>query len=331
MGCGDIADDFSDDNLLVDFLNKISAKEKDQKVTLVLNGDIFDFLKMHYKNTYPRYITEEISLWKLEHIISAHQEVFEALKIFLNNQNHSIHFVIGNHDADLAWPDVQRKIQEKLNCKERATFDHYYKTEQIHAEHGHEQDPFFAKDPSKPIIKYGGKEILNLPWGSYACFSHLNHIKRKFPKEECMYPNPLALKSNPEYHKESRNKTYHLAFKSFLLDPIIHIGDPTYHVPYIKFAKHILKYGLEIVDDEKFLSQRIKEVMRTNPDKKIIVLGHAHVLNSLNHNQQKAFVTDTWRNEYNLLNNGTKKTKSYVEIEYKDKDLVGAELKEWKQ
>ncbi len=327
MGRGDIMDDFSDDALLVDFIEKITPPAHSGKITLVLLGDIFDFLKMSYKGTYPRYITEEISLWKLDEILNSHKSVFKALKLFLDNPVCEVNFVIGNHDADLVWPAVQQRIMETLRHTDRVKFGFTFNSDNIHAEHGHLVDPFFHTNTRRPIIRYNGRKILNLPFGAYACFTHLVNIKKKFPREESLFPNPLAMEMHEEYRKVSRKATMDLILKSLILQPVLHPFDPTYRVPYIQFLKHGLKFGTNVVDDEKFVKDRVKKIMRTNPGKQVYVMGHAHVLTNLEDTGRQAFVTDTWRDEYDLNNEERKKPKSYVEISCKNDKLISAELK----
>jgi len=327
MGRGDIMDDFTDDHLLVDFIEKITPSQHGEKVTLVLLGDIFDFLKMAYKGQYPRYITEEISLWKLDEIIISHSAVFKALKNFLDNPHCEIKFIIGNHDPDLAWPAVQEKIRETLRHRDQIEFGFNYVTDTIHAEHGHQTDPFFRTDTRRPIIRYDGQEILNLPFGAHACFTHLVHIKKKFPREESLYPNPLAMAKHNEYRKMSKKATLDLIAKSLILEPLLHPFNPTYRAPYLRFIKHGLKYGTNVVDDEKFIKDRVQKIIRKNPGKQVYVMAHAHVLSQTRIAQKHVFVTDTWRDEYDLNREERKKPKSYVEISCKNDKLNSAELK----
>jgi UDP-2,3-diacylglucosamine pyrophosphatase LpxH len=327
MGRGDVTDDFNDDELLTGFLETIASNPK---TVLVLNGDIFDFLKMNYKDSYPHYITEEISLWKLGEAFKAHPKVLKTLQAFTKDKTNHIHFIIGNHDADLAWPAVQQKLIDTLDSKNPITFGFKYETPDIHAEHGHLQDPLFANNINNPIINLKGKKILNMAWGAYVCARHLVGLKRKFPKEEQFFPNPLAFKKYPKYKWSSRFMSLNLILQSLIISPIIYFRDPTYRPPYIKLIKHFLKYGLEFMDDERFLNNRAQQVIEANSNKKIIVLGHAHVLSRLNRKSQKIFFTDTWRTEFDLRKGSAKKPKTYVEIGYDGKELVNAELKEWK-
>ncbi len=327
MGRGDIMDDFSDDYVLIDFIESINPRNTDKKTTLVLLGDIFDYMKMGYKGKYPRYVTEEISLWKTDEIIHSHKNVFNALKNYLKNPRCELIFIIGNHDADLAWPKVQNRIRETLRCHRQVKFAYRYSHKDIHAEHGHLIDPFFEIDTKKSTIEYKKQKILNLPWGAHACFTHLVEIKKQFPREESLYPNPLALHLNKEYKNASNKTKWNLLLKNGLINPVIYFYDPTYKVPYLKMLKHILLFGTNVLDDEKFINHRIKTIINKHPQKKIIILGHSHVLTDMEINGKKIFITDTWRDEYDLNNDENKKPKSYVEIHYKNDKLKSAELK----
>jgi len=333
MGRGDITDDFSDDDMLAKFISNIQAANN-EKATLILNGDIFDFLKMAYKEKYPRYITEDISLWKLNEAIKSHPKVFEALKEWLKNRNHYLHFVIGNHDADLVWPSLQKRLRDELitplknnssikTVYDQVSFDFWYKNDKIHAEHGHFYDPYYSHNPKKPIITYRGKRILNLPWGTYACFTHLNKIKQLFPKEERLYPKPLALEQNLKFKKESKKTTAKLVIQTLIFNPLLYLFNPTHRAPYIKLFNHILNHGFEFLDDNKFVDRTIRKAMAKNPDKEIIVLGHSHLEIDKTRKNRRAFVTDTWRDEHDLTNGSIKKPKTYVEIiHHKEKPLV---------
>lgn len=327
MGRGDTMDDFQDDQILADFINKISELNRNSKTTLVLNGDILDFLKMAYKDNYPRYITEEISFWKLNEVIQIHKIVFEALKKFLADPAHSLHFVIGNHDADLVWPGLQKKIKEILNCPDRINFGFSFDTNEIHAEHGHLVDPFFHINIKKPIVKFKGKEILNLPWGAQAIFHYLVDLKRKFPVQERMFPRGLTLKKEHAYRRESHKTIFKLAIKEILINPILHLLDPTYGAPYFKFLQHMIHHGIEVIDDRKFLMGYFRQVIKKNPSKQILLLGHLHLYGMFNFRNHRCIVTDTWRSEVNTLNPDEKKKKSYAEMTYNGGTLKSAELK----
>jgi hypothetical protein len=329
MGRGDIMDDFKDDDIFVDFMEKIGATslDADTKTTLVLNGDIFDFLKMSYKDNYPRYITEDISRWKLDQVIQSHPKFFAALKKFLQHPHNHVYFVIGNHDADMVWPSLQKMTNEILQSTHEIPFDFWYRNKDIHAEHGHLFDSFFGFDHKKPFLKYKKQQILNLPWGAHICFQYLVKIKKMFPLEEQMFPKKTAILQNTALYKESIKMAFTLGFKEIFLNPLIRFYDPTYRAPFMRFIKHLYHHGLEIIDDGQFIHRYINEITHHNPHKKIIVISHVHTKGSLDHENHKIFITDTWREEFDITKNNRKKKKSYVEICYVDDILQDAELK----
>ncbi len=333
MGRGDITDDFSDDTDLIRFFTFISREAKehtDQKITLLFNGDSFDFLKMAYHGKYPRYITEEISLWKMDEVIRSHPAVFEALRNFLKNENHQIFFVIGNHDADLIWPSVQNKLRSSLENHTHVHFGYGYDTGDLHFEHGHLIDTFFASDTNKPFLHYRRKKILNLPWGAYACFTHLVELKKKFPREEALVPRHQYFRDNEKLHDYAQKMFRDLIVKHILVNPFLRFYDPTYRAPFRRFIRHIWNHGLEVLDDDTFLKENIKLLLKKYADRKYLILGHYHSVNQFNHGNMRILVTDTWRSEFEVYKDMRKKRKSYAEIEIVDGKTVAAEVKYFK-
>ena len=160
LGKCDNMDNFSDDAGLIEFIEELPVHNKNEEILLIFNGDALDFLKMEYKGEYPRYITEEVSLWKLERIMEAHPAVFAALKNFASHKNACVYFIIGNHDADLIWPAVQEKIHSYLGKDSKVYFPFTFAEGDLHIEHGNLIDPFFDFDVEKPIVKYKGEKIL---------------------------------------------------------------------------------------------------------------------------------------------------------------------------
>src|SRR5690242_21890554 len=75
-------------------------------VELIINGDCFEFLFMepHEKQgiTYPA-----TALTKLERVIDGHPSFFNALQRFISQKARHLTFIIGNHDIELAFKDVQ--------------------------------------------------------------------------------------------------------------------------------------------------------------------------------------------------------------------------------
>ena len=115
-------------------------------VELIINGDCFEFLFMepHEKQdfTYPA-----TALFKLERVIDGHRPFFDTLRRFISQTGRHITFIIGNHDVELAFTDVQERISEVIGnepgMKERVNFCHSYfyrPLNDVHIEHGNQYD-----------------------------------------------------------------------------------------------------------------------------------------------------------------------------------------------
>jgi len=327
MGRGDIMDDFTSDGELAAFTEKIVNDNPDTAISLVLNGDIFDFLKMAYKGTYPRHITEEVSLWKLEEVIRCHSAVFTALKKFLETAGNAVHFVIGNHDADLAWPALQEVIKKTLGNGKNIFFDFWYDRGGLHVEHGHLHDPFFHIGTNRPLTRYRGKKILNTPFGANICSSYLVDLKRKFPHEERTFPKHLVFNANPDLKRFKKKIAQKIIVRDLLINPLLKFYDPTRHVPYKKLIGHVLRYGTEVLDDKKLLPRLLKNMVKEHPHNTIYVMGHAHLFGRHDYKNRMILITDTWRDEYDVGRNMERKPKTYAEISWQDDAITGAELK----
>jgi len=327
LGRKDVMDAFSSDDFFVNFVESIHSKKEREKAILVINGDVFDFLKMAYHKEYPRYITESISLWKLNEVFSHHPKFFKVLKTFLKNPDHEVHFIIGNHDADLVWPGLQAQIKSALDNKDRVHFNYWFEKKNVHAEHGHLLDPFFTINTARPIVRFKGQEILNTPFGSQICFHHLIHIKEMFPHEEQCFPKELVLETNPTLRKEKKKTFHQLLFREMIINPLTHIGDPTYQVPYFKLLDHFVRYGMDVLDDARFLPLAIKRLIKRHPGKPLYVLGHSHILGEHTYKNHRILVTDTWRDEFDITHNMAKKPKTVAQVVLEADQIAEATLR----
>ncbi len=123
-----------------DFANQV------EDVELIINGDCFEFLFMepHEKDGIA---SSEVALSKLERVIDGHQCFFETLRRFISHPGQHVTFMIGNHDVELAFREVQDRISEVL-CNEpdsnkRLYFcqsSFYRPLPDVHIEHGNQYD-----------------------------------------------------------------------------------------------------------------------------------------------------------------------------------------------
>ncbi|WP_413289532.1 metallophosphoesterase [Bdellovibrio sp. HCB337] len=182
------------DDIFTTFLKEIEAKAKGEAVELVLNGDIFDFdsvLKIpdepifnvsrleKKRGLYPR---SERSCFKIKVILEDHAIFVKALREFVLRGNRVV-FVIGNHDLELHFPDVQKEIRHTLGLNEaqqgqvRFVEWFYISNEDTLIEHGNQYDPYcLCEDPINPYVQGYNHISLKLPFGNMACRFIMNGL-----------------------------------------------------------------------------------------------------------------------------------------------------------
>lgn len=179
--------EFFFDNEFATFLRYIQNRAGDKPVELILNGDIFDFDSV---TSYPEYATYNISwleahrgldpereksLYKIDAILRDHPIWVESLAQFLKEGNRVV-IVIGNHDLELNWLEVQKRILDTLGLSEterrhvRFVEWFYVSNKDTLIEHGHQYDPFCcSKDPVNPIVIDYNRLMVRMPFGDLAC------------------------------------------------------------------------------------------------------------------------------------------------------------------
>lgn len=172
-----------------DFAALLTHLDRDVEgpVELVLNGDIFDFdaiLEVPDDGERPvdwlarlRGLSSEawMSAFKMECIIRDHPVWFDALRSFLD-RGHRVVFVLGNHDLELNWPEVQRLVLDALGVAEaepegpvRFCSWFYLSEGDTYISHGHQYDPnCVAEDPIDPLIEVHGRPRVRIPFGDIA-------------------------------------------------------------------------------------------------------------------------------------------------------------------
>lgn len=187
------------------FLAHIEEKAGSEKVELVLNGDIFDFdsvtqlpaepvFRIRWlEKTRGLFPQQERSLYKIEKIIEDHDQFFVALSSFIR-RGHRVVFVIGNHDLELHFPDVQSAIIRSLRLEKaeqaRVRFVEwfYISNKDTLIEHGNQYDPYcVCEDPLNPFILNYSSVSLKLPFGNLACRYIMNGLGFFNPHVESNY------------------------------------------------------------------------------------------------------------------------------------------------
>jgi UDP-2,3-diacylglucosamine pyrophosphatase LpxH len=184
--------EFFFDSIFHDYLAKIEEMAKGQSIELVLNGDIFDFDSVTSLPEKPIYRISwiekkrglfprpERAEYKIEIILAHHPEFFAALRAFIDRGHRAV-FVIGNHDVELHFKEVQKKIraviQSTPEAGERIRFCEwfYISNKDTLIEHGNQYDPYcICEDPVHPYVRGYNYKAIKLPFGNMACRYILN-------------------------------------------------------------------------------------------------------------------------------------------------------------
>lgn len=182
------------DDIFMSFLWEIEKKAEGQSVELVLNGDIFDFdsvLRLpedpifrvsrleKKRGLFPR---AERSRFKINVILEDHSLFVEALREFVH-RGHRVVFVMGNHDLELHFPEVQNEIRRALGLRPehedqiRFVEWFYISNEDTLIEHGNQYDPYcLCEDPINPYVQGYNYVSLKLPFGNLACRYIMNGL-----------------------------------------------------------------------------------------------------------------------------------------------------------
>ncbi len=187
------------------FLDYIHKQSGNQKIELILNGDIFDFDSMMYQPPNPTYYIswlekrrglepeEEKSVDKIKVILNDHKNWCLALRWFIG-QGHRVVFIIGNHDLELHWKSVQIEILNIINLtpeeRTRVRFVEwfYISNRDTLIEHGNQYDPYcLCQDPINPFILNYNRVQVRLPFGDWACRYLINGMGYFNPHRETNY------------------------------------------------------------------------------------------------------------------------------------------------
>lgn len=317
MGAGNLTDDFIADRKLSTLILGLARRR--HPIDLVLNGDTFDFLKcpsqLQPHTTYPRHITTEISLMKLQLIHDAHKPVFEALAAFVRSPNKNIYFILGNHDHDLVYPAVQEKIKALLHNSQRINFPGLKYTESgVYVEHGQQYDFLFKVNFNQLFSNYEGQSILKLPFVSLGLISRFMKFKEENPFIERIFPRPALFTHHQVIAKKMNINTASYFLKSLLYYPFRFYSDPTYTFPtgLLREFYHRLRTVHWEVDNITNIFLQKRKIK-----KEIIVLGHIHEKMIAKGRKRVIIHPGSWRDEYDfnpLTRELVPRRKRYVNI-----------------
>ncbi len=179
------------DDELAERVERFAARAApDDRSTLVLNGDVFDFDLVTATPPEPPWPvtrnerqrglapTEPKSAWKLEHLLRDHP-VFVRMLARLAAAGHRIVYVLGNHDRELHFPRVRAVLVDALRAAAAAEgrslpaeplrFEDwfFYEPGRLYAEHGQQYDLYTSyRWILAPVYPRRGGEQLTIPMGN---------------------------------------------------------------------------------------------------------------------------------------------------------------------
>jgi UDP-2,3-diacylglucosamine pyrophosphatase LpxH len=193
-----------DDAALEQFL--LWVFEQIHDCTVVLNGDVFDFL---FAYSQPGLDADKLEL-ETAAILEIHNAVFKALGKLACSPRHSLIILSGNHDPELIFPEVRKKIETTLRVNgQRPYVDWLVYGEALalqvgHAraqiEHGDRLDPWneIDRDRLSSAASLSSRGLINYheyvpPLGSKLVSDHLLSLRGDFPWVELLKPEREAM------------------------------------------------------------------------------------------------------------------------------------------
>ncbi len=182
-----------------------------ERLVLVLNGDIFDFLTVtrvpeeaeaarrgfkisRAERQLGLNAAPAKSVFKLDCILDGHPVFFAALAQFIA-AGHRVELLAGNHDLELHFPEVRARLLERLaslpgaptraELETRLRFHPWFYLEpgRVYVEHGNQYEASNSvSHPRYPVLRRRGREpVLDYPLGSLFVRYFYNPVHRINP------------------------------------------------------------------------------------------------------------------------------------------------------
>ena len=285
---------------LQDFVNNLDLisflQEKKKGDVLIFNGDTFDFVQTPFskEDQIPQLSvpdcpkigpTEQQSLKKLKLIIEKHADIFQEFKNCFQ-RGVGLHFIIGNHDLDLAWPQVSEHLRKEIRgtasegnnltiVKEFVLYSPKGNIPIIKIFHGHQQTgrANYIERWEDPFIYNGNEKHLIQPWGTQLMAILINPIDLEFPYIDNIKPFSRFLTLFGMTNERYLQVIYKIIFDHFI--NVLRKPDSYLSANDLKHLCHIQEV-LQHVHDFKLkrLSNQtncwIQEVLR-NPEERLVL------------------------------------------------------------
>jgi UDP-2,3-diacylglucosamine pyrophosphatase LpxH len=329
-----IYDDFREDERLGQLLARYSTgAAANDETHLVLNGDIYDLLKVPVNGKFPDAITERLALMKLEQCLKGHPLVTSAFTKFLGNGKNQLTYLPGNHDMELHFPAVQKLFvravtgeEEHARCRVLSA-PSFALEDGIHFHHGHQFEAIHAMDFKRLFLTRGQREpILNLPWGSLFILNVVNKLVRERPYLDKVMPFWPLFAGGMLLDTRFTVKMVAecgVAFARARLNPMWWEKRP--------FEKVSRFFGDQIGFFEQ-LDRQASKILKADSDAHAVFMGHTHCEMVRTWGKDKAYVnTGSWLPMVNLhiSNLGQHLALHYGFVQWRDDGPPRVALMRW--
>ncbi len=336
-------EDFHLDKELIDFLEFYSSKDNAaREVELIINGDLLDLLAVPYVPFFDdEFWSEKAGIAKLEMILAAHRGVLEALNKFISVKKKKIIYIIGNHDAELILPGVQKVLLDEIDEKFRDNFqiwnqlDKAYIPEKgIHIKHGHEYEiahHFCKKD--NILQDYEGNRYFLPPWGSYFVTRVINKFKQERGHVNAIKPIKMFIINGLIYDTLFTIRFLLATIYYFMMIRFIYLFKQD------KNVKSMWEYAQAELDLFQDYETVTKNYIQDNEDLIALIVGHTHLPTFRPLESGKYFINSgTWTHMHYLdFNRGQEGMPTYVQVDFgtqkkkeDSRELIDISLLQWR-
>jgi len=292
MGAGGLLDDFPHSDWLGGVFDRYA--DLPVQVDLVFNGDTFDFLKTSVEGTWPRHVTAEVALHKLERVLAAHPHFVQGLQRFLARPDRHVHFTVGNHDAELVFPEVQQALRERVGA------DLHFPGFSLdlgdaHFEHGAQADDMFRMDPASLFVDFQGDRILRLPWGSVCLLDVVLPLQHLMFDLDRVKPRRRVFELVPEVRDVVVQAYWRYWTGEYARDA--YAGhDPLRTASWTMLRE--VAYRMRTGDPELMPSPQFLDLLQGDDGYRVVCVGHLHEPALVTRADRRLITTGCVRNEY---------------------------------
>lgn len=305
MGAGGDEDVFPHSEFLGDLLTSyLDGPAIERPIDIVFNGDTFDLLKTPYMGAHPHHITNDVAMAKMAAVAAAHPKFFGALSQILNHPsgNNRVHFVVGNHDSEILFPEVQGMLQTLCGNSEATCFPGFeLAIGPVYMEHGCQPDAMFRIDPEKPFLEKDGQKFLNLSWATVALLDVYIPHHEIFYFHDLLKPRSLLMEMIPQSWEALVALGWRYWTKDFwhgfirLKDPLLKVNWSVIKEIFKRFATGNADVGF----NEDWLVEKVEKAPYD-----VYVTGHRHQMGSFYHGTKLVLQSGAFRDEYFIMDEG---------------------------